>query len=95
MIHVEKHKKKHTINDTTKNILSYFCAAILKQITLNDIHAFVSYLAVDLKAKPATRARKISSIRIFFKYLTTKSDETLKQEIEEQETDDKEVHNMD
>lgn len=53
--------------------ISNFPVAQLKKITLNDIHAFVSYLAVNLKAKPATRARKISSIRIFFKYLTSKA----------------------
>ena len=57
-----------------KNIdISNFPINLLKKITLNDIHAFVSYLAVDLGAKPATRARKISTIRIFFKYLTTKT----------------------
>ena len=53
--------------------ISMFSVDSLKKITLADIHAFVSYLAVDLRAKPATRARKISSIRIFFKYLTTKA----------------------
>lgn len=47
--------------------------ATIKKITLNDIHAFVSYLATDLRSKPATRARKISSIRVFFKYLSAKA----------------------
>ncbi len=45
----------------------------IRKITLNDIHAFISYLATDLKSKPATRARKISSIRVFFKYLSRKA----------------------
>ena len=45
----------------------------LRKITLNDIHAFVSYLAVNNNSKPATRARKISTIRIFFKYLSVKA----------------------
>lgn len=45
----------------------------IRRITLEDIHAFVSYLATELKSKPATRARKISSIRIFFKYLSAKA----------------------
>ena len=53
--------------------ISKFSVDALKRISLDDIHAFVSYLAVDLRAKPATRARKISSIRIFFKYLTAKA----------------------
>lgn len=45
----------------------------LKRITLEDIHAFVSFLAVNNRSKAATRARKISTIRIFFKYLTVKA----------------------
>ena len=45
----------------------------LKKITLEDIHSFVSYLAVNNRSKAATRARKISSIRIFFKYLAVKA----------------------
>jgi len=45
----------------------------LKKITLEDIHAFVSYLATANRSKPATRARKISTIRIFFKYLAVKA----------------------
>ena len=65
---------KQTNEKELKNVnISNFSVDLLKRITLNDIHAFVSYLAVDLRAKPATRARKISSIRIFFKYLTSKA----------------------
>ena len=65
---------KLTNEKELKNVdIANFPVESLKRITLNDIHAFVSYLAVDLRAKPATRARKISSIRIFFKYLTTKA----------------------
>lgn len=56
---------KITINDIDLNII--------KKITLDDIHAFVSYLATELRSKPATRARKVSSIRIFFKYLSAKA----------------------
>lgn len=45
----------------------------LKRITLNDIHAFLFFLTDKHKSKAATRARKVSSIRIFFNYLTTKT----------------------
>lgn len=45
----------------------------IKKITLNDIHAFLSYMAVELKSKSATRARKASTIRIFFNYLSQKA----------------------
>ena len=41
----------------------------LKKITTNDINSFLSYLALNQGSKPATRARKISTIRIFFAYL--------------------------
>ncbi len=44
----------------------------IKKIKLEDIHAFLSYLATTLRSKPATRARKASTIRIFFKYLSQK-----------------------
>lgn len=55
-----------TINDFDVNYL--------KKITLNDIHAFISYLATVNHSRAATRARKISTIRIFFKYLSQKTD---------------------
>ena len=44
----------------------------LKKITLNDIHAYLAYMTRTFHSKAATRARKASTIRIFFKYLTQK-----------------------
>lgn len=41
----------------------------VEKITIDDIHAFLGYLTSVNKSKPATRARKISTIRIFFHYL--------------------------
>lgn len=52
--------------------ISNFSINILKKITLDDIHAFVSHLAIDKKNKATTRARKVSTLRIFFKYLVDK-----------------------
>ena len=43
---------------------------IVKKIELDDIHAFLGYLTTTFNSKSATRARKISTIRIFFKYLS-------------------------
>lgn len=62
-------------NETDFNNITIkdFSLDTLKKITLNDIHAFLSYLALNQKAKPATRARKISTIRIFFSYLSQKA----------------------
>ena len=53
--------KKITINNLTIDTV--------KKIKLDDIHAFLSYLTSEFNSKPATRARKISTIRIFFNYL--------------------------
>jgi len=44
----------------------------IKKIQLDDIHAFLSYLTNTHRSKAATRARKASTIRIFFNYLTAK-----------------------
>ena len=41
----------------------------VKKIKIDDIHAFLGYLTSEYRSKPATRARKISTIRIFFHYL--------------------------
>ena len=46
---------------------------VIKKIELNDIHAFLSYLTINFKSKAATRARKASSIRVFFNYLSQKA----------------------
>ena len=45
----------------------------LRKITLDDIHAYVSHLAINNRSKATTRARKVSTIRIFFKYLSQKA----------------------
>ena len=45
----------------------------IEKITLQDIHAFLGYLKTNFHSKPATLARKASSIRVFFNYLCNKS----------------------
>ena len=54
-----------TINDIEINTI--------RKIKLKDIHSYISYMATELHSKPATRARKISTIRIFFNYLSQKA----------------------
>ncbi len=56
-------------NDFSKINIKDFDIQTLKKITTNDINSFLSYLALNQGSKPATRARKISTIRIFFAYL--------------------------
>jgi site-specific recombinase XerD len=45
----------------------------IEKIQLEDIHSFLGYLKNNYRSKPATLARKASSIRIFFHYLCNKS----------------------
>ena len=45
----------------------------IEKIKLDDIHAFLRYLKDTYHSKPATLARKSSTIRIFFHYLCNKS----------------------
>ena len=45
----------------------------IEKITLEDIHAFLAYLKDTYNSKPATLARKASTIRIFFHYLCNKT----------------------
>ena len=47
--------------------------SVIKKITLQDIHGYISYMASKLNSSPATRARKISCLRVFFKYLSSKA----------------------
>lgn len=43
------------------------------KITIEDIHSFLAYLKNNYDSKPATLARKVSTIRIFFHYLCNKT----------------------
>lgn len=62
--------KKTNLEDI---IIKDFPTSALKQITLEDIHAFLAYLTIENRSKAATRARKVSTIRIFFQYLAQKT----------------------
>jgi len=44
----------------------------IKSVDLGDLYQYISYLGKELKEKSTTRARKIASLRSFFKYLHTK-----------------------
>lgn len=49
----------------------------LKKITLEDIHSYLYYLKDTYNSKPATIARKASTIRVFFSYMTTNNENSL------------------
>lgn len=61
----EEEIKQININD--------FSIETVKQISLEDIHAFLAYLKETYNSKPATLARKAASIRTFFTYLCNKT----------------------
>ena len=50
--------------------ISDFAFKELTQITLSDVYAFLNYTLSERSNSANTRARKVSSIRAFFKYLT-------------------------
>lgn len=67
------HFKLTNETDFNKIRIDDFDINTLNKITLEDIHSFVSFLAINNRSKAATRARKISTIRVFFKYLAVKA----------------------
>lgn len=56
--------------DFSKIKINDFTLEQLAKITQDDIHTFISYLSINRRCGPATCAKRISTIRIFFKYLT-------------------------
>lgn len=71
--YMKNHFKLTNETDFNKICIDDFDIDTLKRITLEDIHSFVSYLAINNRSKASTRARKISTIRVFFKYLSVKA----------------------
>lgn len=59
---------------------------LIKTITLTDVFEYMNYLSSDRKNKAAARARKVASMRAFFKYLTNKTGKLAFNPIEELET---------
>lgn len=61
-------------NEDLKNLkINDLTLDTIKKIKLEDIHAFLRYMKDTYHSKPATLARKTSTIRIFFHYLCNKS----------------------
>lgn len=56
--------------DFSKIDISNMTIEQIKKITLEDIHSFLAYLTNTFHSKAATRARKASSIRVFFNYMS-------------------------
>ncbi len=47
--------------------------SLIKSVTTQDIYEYLHYVMKGRENNPNTRARKVSSLRAYFKYLTTKS----------------------
>ena len=70
---IKLHFKLSTETDFKQIKINDMTIDTIKKITLDDIHAFISYLIREYHSKSTTRARKVSTIRIFFKYLSRKA----------------------
>ena len=70
---IKVHFKMTDEEDLSKITIKDIPLSTIKQIKLDDIHAFLSYLTNTYHSKAATRARKASSIRVFFNYLSQKA----------------------
>lgn len=67
------HFKMTNETDFDKILIKDFSIKDLKKVQPDDILAFLSYLTLNNKSKAATRARKLSTIRILFSYLLLKA----------------------
>jgi len=67
--YMKYHFKLTDEKEMTNINIDDFSLEQLAKIKEEDIHYFISYLSLKRNCGPATCARKISTIRIFFKYL--------------------------
>lgn len=68
-----------------KNNFSFADIDFIKSITLSDMYSFISHYQTELQSSPGTRARKIVSLRQFWKYLKAKAhliDNNIAEELE-------------
>ncbi len=65
----------HLTKETELNKIEYNDLDLntISKVKLEDLHAFLAYLTNNYNSKPATRSRKISSLRVFFNYLCLKN----------------------
>lgn len=71
--YIKLHFKLTDEEDFSNITINDIDISTIKKIALEDIHSYISYMATSLRSKPTTRARKVSSIRVFFNYLAQKA----------------------
>ncbi|HEX2985933.1 MAG TPA: tyrosine recombinase XerC [Caproiciproducens sp.] len=59
---------------------------LIKTITLSQVYEYMNYLGADRHNKAATRSRKVSSLRSFFRFLTNKTGKLAFNPVQELET---------
>lgn len=59
---------------------------LIRTITLTKVYEYMNFLRTDRQNKAASRSRKVSSLRTFFKYLTNKVNKLKVNPVEELET---------
>jgi site-specific recombinase XerD len=59
---------------------------LIQTITLTNVYEYMNYLSTERNNKAATRSRKVSSLRTFFKYLTNKTGKLAVNPVKELET---------
>lgn len=64
------HRLPEALDDVRCNDLA---PAVILSITLSDAYAYLHYLQQQRENSPATRSRKVSALKAFYKYLNTKT----------------------
>lgn len=82
-------KKRCKVSDDTEFEKIDICdidIEFIKTISLVDVFEFMNYLSSERKNSEAARARKASGLRMFFKYLTNKTNQLKENPLQELET---------
>ena len=64
--------KRNRLEDEGGVCISDVDVEMLAGVTLSDVYDFLNYTVVERENNAKTRARKVSSLRVFFNYLTVK-----------------------
>lgn len=66
------HKNKLSMDNELSEVeISDIDESFIKSIRISDIYAFLAFCQMNLGNSPKTRARKVSSVRMFFKFLSS------------------------
>jgi len=66
-------EKYNAKNDFNEIIVSGITIKQLEDVTLSDLYSFMTYLSRIRKSSPRTRARKVATLKSFYKYMYVKT----------------------